>query len=134
MFLKKFFPLLLLTLLLAVGCKSPVVDEGVTSYTLINKINFAALGYGIDATIYEYDAADHRLDSNIILQPEFRKEYTFYPADTVDHLKLKLTSTEHTVRWAGTIFYLIPGQNIQLIAGISLISDPNAYTFNAPMP
>ena len=130
----KLLPLLLLAVLLVAGCHKPVVTEGVTSYTLVNKINFAALGYSIDATIYEYDLEDHLLDSNFIPEPVYRQEYTFYPADSVDHLKLKLTSSENTVRWAGSIFYLTKGQNTLLSAGISLITDPNAYSFNEPMP
>lgn len=106
--------------------------EGVTSYTLVSKINFAALGYGIDVTIYEYDAADNKLDSNLISQPKYKEPYTFYPSNEVDHLKMKLTSTEQTVRWANKIFFLTRGQNTELVAGLSLITDANAYCFNEP--
>jgi len=115
------------------SCKKTKPEEGVTSYTLINKINYAFLGYSIDVTIYEYDQEDHRIDSNIIKKPECNKEYTFYPSDSVDHLKMKLTSSENTVRWANRYFYLEPGKNIVLSAGTKLLTDENSYCFNEPI-
>lgn len=133
----KRIPLILLLIAvsaLSIACHKENPIEGKTSYTLTSKINFALLGYSIDATIYEYDAQDNLCDSNVVSKPEYKKVYTFYPSDTIDHVKLKLTSSENTIRWANKIFYLVPNQELPIVAGIALLTDEDAYCFNEPKP
>lgn len=124
---------LVLCTLIFSSCEKNRPEDGVTSYTLINKINYAFLGYSIDVTIYEYDKEDNRIDSNIVKQPKYKEEYTFYPAENTDHLKMKLTSSENTVRWANKYFYLEAGKNIVLSAGLDLLTDEDSYCFNEPI-
>lgn len=133
--MKHIFPFLAIACLFLCSCREKAHPiEGKTSYTLISKVNFGFLGYSLDCTIYEYNADDIVMDSNIVAEPEYMHEYLFYPNDSIDHLKLKLISSEGTIRWANQIFYLEKGKNIELVAGMSLITNENAYCFNEPKP
>lgn len=121
---------LIVIILVFSGCKK--TEEGVTSYTLINSlISLTGSDYNIDATVYEYDKNDIRVDSNIVPSPTRGKEYKFYPNANADHLKLKMVSDENTVRWGDTIFYLQKGKNVEIKVSLSMISN---YCMNEPLP
>lgn len=109
------------------ACKKEpgVVADGRTSYTLISRIPVTG-NFDLVTTIYEYDAADNRVDSNMVVHPEYNKEYTFYPADSVSHVKVKCVS-EGNVRWGAKVYRMTSGQNVYLSVGIT-----TEYAFEEP--
>lgn len=107
------------------SCHKPEVGDGRTSYTFVNKV-VPLDGLGINAWIYEYDAADQRIDSNYIEAPKYNHDYTFYPNDSCHHLKAKVFSSEKD-RWSPTVFLIRPGENIRI--EVSLQTE---YAFREP--
>lgn len=122
----------LLALFCLTGCKKDREESGATTYTLINKINFALVGYDIDTYLYEYDASDALTDSNVVESPSVGQAYPFTASVNTHHVKLKLVSSENTVRWASKIFVLEPHRNTDIVAGLSLLTDNESYCFNEP--
>lgn len=106
-------------------------EEGRTSYTVVNNLTSTTTWGGLDAYVYEYTVDDTRVDSNVIKNPKVGKKYTFYPADSIDHLKLRLLSSENTERWGDTIFYLTKDENIMINVNIKFVTN---YRFSEPMP
>lgn len=114
------------------SCTKPHEPTGTTTYSIESRINFSFVGYDVDAIVYEYDAAGQRIDSNIVESPVYGKQYIFAPNEATTNLKLKLVSSENTVRWANKIFAIIPFDNIAIVASLSMVTDPNCYCFNEP--
>lgn len=114
-----------LAVLLFCACEKP--NDGKTTYTLTNRLTDA---YKITATIYEYNAADQRVDSNILVVPEVGKAYTFEANDSATHVKVKLTSEENTVRWGKTIITLTPHEDTPITVGLGMLAN---YSLTEPM-
>lgn len=129
---RTFFPLLLLAVatlaLTACHDKDDGIPDG-TSYTIKSKIP-SAVTKVITATFLEYNAADQRVDSNKIHQPEFNKSYTYVACDSAHHIKVRLDSDEGTHRWGDTIMMLKPDGNIQVVINQDYLT---CYSLHEPM-
>lgn len=99
--------------------------DGSTTYSLVNEV-IPVAGLGISCTVFEYDAADVRVDSNYIESPEYRHEYKFTPCSQCHHLKVKVCSTEKT-RWGPTVYTLRKGCNTKIAVTLS-----TEYGFQEP--
>lgn len=118
--------LLAVVALLAVSCgKDDPIEPGRTSYTLVCNIPITD-EMGLTCYCYEYDTADVRIDSNVIANPDSGREYTFYPAEGVDHVKVRVTSSE-AERWSPTVYRLKQGENLYLTVSLT-----TRYTFSEP--
>ena len=130
--MKRTILIIAFSIMTLVSCTKPHEPTGHTSYSIESRINFAFVGYDIDAIVYEYNEAGQRIDSNIVESPEYGKQYLFDPNEATTHLKLKLVSSENTVRWANKIFEIIPFDNVEIVASLAMVTDPNSYCFNEP--
>ncbi len=99
--------------LLAAGCKEEEYD-GVTRYQVVGAVPSYAAELIATATVYEYDADDRRVDSNIIANPQSGTEYTYLPTEATTHLKVKLVSKEETFRWGDTIIRIVPHEMVTI--------------------
>lgn len=127
---KLFVLVALMSCLAIVSCKDPVVEDGPTRYTLINSLSNTEPFGGLNVYIYEYNAGDQRIDSNYIENPEYKKEYIFYPREEATHLKLRLLSNENTERWGDTIVAIQPNQDTRIRVNLSFMTN---YRFTEPM-
>lgn len=100
--------------------------DGSTSYSLVNEV-IPVTGLGINCTVYEYDTADVRVDSNYIESPEYKHEYRFAPCGRCHHLKVKVCSTEST-RWGPTVYTLRKGCNTKIAVSLG-----TEYGFKEPV-
>lgn len=129
--MKKILFLILTATLLFTSCKKEEEDN-VTAYTLICKVPYSLAGYSIDVMMYEYNTAGERIDSNFVAKPTYKKEYKFYPNAEAKYVKMKLISSENTVRWANKYFYLIPDKNIDIEATVKILNDEDCYSLTEP--
>ena len=129
--MRRFLFLFISATLLFSSCKKDK-DEGVTTYTLICNVPYTWAGYSIDVMIYEYNSTGERIDSNFVVKPQYKKEYKFYPNAEAKYLKMKLISSESTIRWANKYFYLVPQKNIDIEAGLKILTDENCYSLTEP--
>ncbi len=127
---KIFVSIALLCCLSFLSCKDPQADDGPTRYTLVNSLSNTEPWGGLNVYIYEYNAEDHRVDSNYISNPEYQKEYVFYPREEATHLKLRLLSNENTERWGDTIIAIKPDQDTRIRVNLRFMTN---YCFNEPM-
>lgn len=123
--MKKLLLFVVAAALCAVACTKP--NEGKTTYTIKNKLTDA---YKITATVYEYDKADQRIDSNTVVCPEVGQDYTFEANPLAQHVKVKLTSEENTVRWGKTIVFLTPNEDTPISVGLGMLAN---YSLTEPM-
>jgi len=101
--------------------------DGKTRYTVIGAVPSVAASMLSSATVYEYNAADERIDSNIISDPSSGTRYTYIANEESSHLKVKLISKQDTYRWGDTIVMLKKGMNVNITISIT---SPTA--FNEP--
>lgn len=121
--------LLLCGALCVAGChRGDDLPDG-TSYTIQSKLP-SVVTQVITATLIEYNAADHRVDSNKIAEPEFNHEYTFAACDSARYLKVRLDSDEGTHRWGDTIIALHPDANIRIVINQDYLT---CYSLHEPM-
>lgn len=111
--------------LLAVGFSSCHKDK--RTYTVMNGVAPTAAWGSITATAYEYNSNDERIDSNIIVDPVYMKDYVFTPREEATHIKIKVTSSENTVRWGARPFMLKDNDNIRITVSVT-----SSYAFNEP--
>lgn len=128
--MKRLLFLIFTASLLFSGCKKD--KDEVTAYTLICKVPYSVAGYSIDVMMYEYNSTGERIDSNFVVKPQYKKEYKFYPNAEAKYLKMKLISSENTIRWANKYFYLVPQKNIDIEAGLKILTDENCYSLTEP--
>lgn len=128
--MKRLLFLIFTASLLFSGCQKD--KDEVTAYTLICKVPYSVAGYSIDVMMYEYNSTGERIDSNFVVKPQYKKEYKFYPNAEAKYLKMKLISSENTIRWANKYFYLVPQKNIDIEAGLKILTDENCYSLTEP--
>ena len=122
--MKRFYFLFALPLFLFLSCgeEDPYsdTDDGRTRYTVIGNVPSVAAAMIDRATVFEYNAADERIDSNLISNPTSGTQYVFYPNDKANHLKVKLISKEDTYRWGDTIVLLKEGKNVSITIALGM--------------
>lgn len=103
-------------LLLFASCHKETEDpyEGLTRYSIIGEIPSAAASMLTKVKVYEYNAMDVRIDSNIIEEPTSHKEYIFLPNDSASHVKVRLYSKAGNSRWGDTIVMLVPQKKVTI--------------------
>lgn len=113
---KRSLVLLALGLMLFASCHKDEDDpyEGMTRYSIIGDIPSVATSMLTKVKVYEYNAMDVRIDSNIIDEPESHKEYIFLPNDSTSHLKVRLYSKAGNSRWGDTIVRLVPYKKVTI--------------------
>lgn len=110
------------------GDKEEEFNDGLTRYTVIGNVPSIAASLISKVTVYEYNIADVRIDSNLIEDPGSGTNYVFVANDETSHLKIRLDSEAGTHRWGDTIVRVIPGGNVKITIGIN-----SPVCFNEPM-
>lgn len=110
------------------GDKEEEFNDGLTRYTVIGNVPSIAASLISKVTVYEYNVADIRIDSNLIEDPGSGTNYVFVANDETSHLKIRLDSEAGTHRWGDTIVRVIPGGNVKITIGIN-----SPVCFNEPM-
>ncbi len=108
----------LLSTTVSCGDEEEEFNDGKTRYTVIGKVPSLAAALISTATVYEYDASDIRIDSNIISDPSSGTRYVFEANEATSHLKVRLDSNAGTHRWGDTIIRVIPGGNVTITIGV----------------